>query len=374
MAGRHAAPKQARPGVSRRTVVVLAVSGTLGTGALVTASQTASAASRSTWDEVAECESSGNWSINTGNGFYGGLQFQQSTWKAYGGLAFGARADLATEDEQIKVAERVLTTGFNGNDPQGPGAWPVCGREAGLKAGTGAPALDVPASSRKAVTDASDKIPSVAAVRAVTFAKDQLGKPYVFGATGPASFDCSGLTQAAWKSAGVSIPRTSQQQAGALARIPASQVQAGDLVIYKDGSGLDRGHVAIYIGQGRIIEAPRPGATVREAPFRTGWYADHFQFVVRPVGIPTFGDLLNGAPETPSSGAGEQAPSTPAPEKAPTTTAKVHVVVPGDTLSAIAGQAKIKGGWPALYKANLRAVGSDPDLIHPGLRLAIPTG
>jgi hypothetical protein len=73
------------------------------------------------WTGVAQCESSGNWSINTGNGYYGGLQFSQSTWAAYGGLAYAPRADLAGQDEQIAVAERTLAG-------QGVGAWPTCGR------------------------------------------------------------------------------------------------------------------------------------------------------------------------------------------------------------------------------------------------------
>ncbi len=73
------------------------------------------------WDGVAECESGGNWSINTGNGYYGGLQFSQSTWEAYGGLEFAPRADLATKEQQIVVAERTL-------DGQGVGAWPTCGK------------------------------------------------------------------------------------------------------------------------------------------------------------------------------------------------------------------------------------------------------
>jgi hypothetical protein len=73
------------------------------------------------WDAVAMCESGGNWSINTGNGYYGGLQFSQSTWEAYGGLRYAPRADLATKAEQIAIAEKVL-------DGQGPGAWPTCGR------------------------------------------------------------------------------------------------------------------------------------------------------------------------------------------------------------------------------------------------------
>jgi murein DD-endopeptidase MepM/ murein hydrolase activator NlpD len=79
----------------------------------------------STWDKVASCESTNNWSINTGNGFYGGLQFTQSTWAAFGGTQYAARADLATKAQQIAIAEKVLAV-------QGPQAWPVCGPKAGL--------------------------------------------------------------------------------------------------------------------------------------------------------------------------------------------------------------------------------------------------
>jgi hypothetical protein len=81
---------------------------------------TASAASGSQWDQVASCESGGNWSINTGNGFHGGLQFTNSTWAAYGGSAYASQADQASKSQQIAVAEKVLAG-------QGKGAWPVCG-------------------------------------------------------------------------------------------------------------------------------------------------------------------------------------------------------------------------------------------------------
>ncbi|GHB60213.1 hypothetical protein GCM10010347_32800 [Streptomyces cirratus] len=93
----------------------------------------AHAASIGTWDKVAACESTNNWHINTGNGYYGGLQFSQSTWRAFGGTAFAARADLATKDQQIAVAEKVL-------GGQGPGAWPACGPQAGLSRSGPAPA------------------------------------------------------------------------------------------------------------------------------------------------------------------------------------------------------------------------------------------
>jgi hypothetical protein len=78
-------------------------------------------ASAHDWDAVALCESGGNWSINTGNGFYGGLQFTSSTWLAFGGGAYASRADLAARSQQIAIAEKVLAD-------QGPGAWPTCGR------------------------------------------------------------------------------------------------------------------------------------------------------------------------------------------------------------------------------------------------------
>ncbi|CAL9620680.1 transglycosylase family protein [Streptomyces sp. enrichment culture] len=92
----------------------------------------AQAADAETWEKVAACESGHDWNINTGNGHYGGLQFTQSTWEAYGGTAYAPRADLATREQQIAVAEKVL-------DGQGPGAWPVCSERAGLTRGGESP-------------------------------------------------------------------------------------------------------------------------------------------------------------------------------------------------------------------------------------------
>ena len=85
----------------------LGVVGVLAGAGLFGLALPASAASASTWDSVAQCESSGNWSINTGNGYYGGLQFSQSTWAASGGLQYAARADLASRTQQIAIANKV---------------------------------------------------------------------------------------------------------------------------------------------------------------------------------------------------------------------------------------------------------------------------
>ncbi|MET7985854.1 MULTISPECIES: transglycosylase family protein [unclassified Streptomyces] len=175
----------------------------------------AHAADVGTWNKVAACESSGNWSINTGNGYYGGLQFTQSTWEAYGGKGYARRADLATRDQQIAVAEKVLKG-------QGPGAWPVCSVRGGLTGGGAAPDIS------------------------------------------PAG----------------TAPQTAKQR------------------------------------------------SVRDVKPQT----------------------------TPQSQAG---------------TAEMYTVVRGDTLSGIADSRHVQGGWQGLYAANRTTVGSDPDLILPGQRLAV---
>ncbi|WP_372349656.1 NlpC/P60 family protein [Streptomyces sp. KL116D] len=98
------------------------------------------------------------------------------------------------------------------------------------------------------------------AAKALAFAKAQEGKPYVWGATGPDSYDCSGLTQAAWKAAGITLPRTTWDQVEVGTTVPLSDIQPGDLVFFYD----DISHVGLYLGDGMMIHAPKPGAYVRE--------------------------------------------------------------------------------------------------------------
>jgi len=90
-----------------------------------------------TWAALAQCESGGDWHINTGNGYYGGVQFSDSTWDGFGGERFASRADLATRAQQIQIAEKVLNT-------QGWGAWPACSAELGLDSGDAAGTPDSP--------------------------------------------------------------------------------------------------------------------------------------------------------------------------------------------------------------------------------------
>ncbi|MFJ7769178.1 transglycosylase family protein [Streptomyces sp. NPDC097107] len=111
--------KHRRPSKATRVIAVAGVTGAAVAAPLMAAGN-ASAATASEWDAVAQCESGGNWSINTGNGYYGGLQFSASTWAGYGGTQYAATADQASKAQQIEIAEKVLAG-------QGKGAWPVCG-------------------------------------------------------------------------------------------------------------------------------------------------------------------------------------------------------------------------------------------------------
>ncbi|MFE4701751.1 NlpC/P60 family protein [Streptomyces sp. NPDC056738] len=141
---------------------------------------------------------------------------------------------------------------------------PATGSAAGSTAGS---------SSGSTTTSSSSK-----AAEALAFARAQIGKPYVWGATGPDSYDCSGLTQAAWKAAGVSLPRVTYDQVNAGTTVSLADARPGDLVFFYD----DISHVGIYIGDGMMIHAPKPGAYVREESiYYDGTSAIHS--VVRPA-------------------------------------------------------------------------------------------
>jgi peptidoglycan DL-endopeptidase CwlO len=120
---------------------------------------------------------------------------------------------------------------------------------------------------------------STEAGQAVAFVYDQLGCPYVYGATGPChmGFDCSGLVQAAWAAAGVSIPRDTYEDWAELPHVSLSSIEPGDLILYNG-----EGHVAMYVGGGYIIDAPQTGMDVEKIPMSTPWYADNVDGVVRP--------------------------------------------------------------------------------------------
>ncbi|WP_371478947.1 transglycosylase family protein [Kitasatospora sp. NBC_00315] len=173
-----------------RMVVMAGAVAALPVAGLVTANS-ASAASVSTWDKVAQCESTGNWSINSGNGFYGGLQFTSSTWAAYGGTAFAPQANQATKAQQIAIAEKVLAS-------QGPGAWPVCSVKAGLTAGGAPAAVDTSSSTTTGSTAPKAAAPAKKAAKPATTSSDTAaGTNTAPKAAAPKSSDSA----KSWKSA-----------------------------------------------------------------------------------------------------------------------------------------------------------------------------
>ncbi|WP_037884167.1 MULTISPECIES: C40 family peptidase [unclassified Streptomyces] len=141
--------------------------------------------------------------------------------------------------------------------------------------------------------------PTAAGGAALTYAAAQIGKPYVWGAEGPGSFDCSGLTSQAWAHAGRAIPRTSQEQWAQLPKVPLEQLRPGDLVVYFPKAT----HVGLYVGDGKVIQAPRPGAVVKVSPIA----ANPLLGTVRPDpdGAPLAEFTPPALPETPAAQAGD---------------------------------------------------------------------
>ncbi|MGW1719196.1 transglycosylase family protein [Streptomyces sp. NPDC002156] len=144
--GRHRRPRQAP--------ALLVAAGVTGSALAIPllAASGASAASGTTWDRVAECESGGAWSANTGNGFYGGLQLTQADWEAYGGLAYAPSADQASRSQQIAVAESVLAD-------QGAGAWEACALLSGLGKDTSAADVDTGVAGEEGDASSSSSTP-----------------------------------------------------------------------------------------------------------------------------------------------------------------------------------------------------------------------
>ncbi|MFS4095048.1 transglycosylase family protein [Streptomyces sp. AF1A] len=135
-----------------RTTAALASAALLAPLGLLAAAGSAAAADNGVWDRIAQCESGGNWHINTGNGYYGGLQFSASTWRAYGGSAYAPTADRASRSAQIAVATRVQRA-------QGWGAWPVCSARAGAYGAAPAAASGMAAKEGATTKSAPAKAP-----------------------------------------------------------------------------------------------------------------------------------------------------------------------------------------------------------------------
>jgi cell wall-associated NlpC family hydrolase len=355
---KHRRPKESR--TAPRAGAAFVVGGATAAAAVISSGGTASAASVGTWDKVAKCESGNRWNINTGNGYYGGLQFSASTWNAYRPSGYPGRADLASKTQQILVAEKVLKA-------QGPGAWPVCSVRAGLTRGGPPPSL-APAKPRPRPAPGDQ----TRAAKAIAYAASKISSaPYLYGGNGPTRFDCSGLTSQAWLHAGVRIPRTSMAQLAGLPRVNLSSIRPGDLVIYSFRSHAD--HVALYAGNGRTIDTASSHVNGGVGYSKLHRAGGTIAGVVRPAG-----STAAPAPRTqPKAAPGPKlkyrAVPTPAPDR-PAAPAKLgtYEVKAGDTLSSIAREHGLRT-WKTIYALNRGKI-KDPDLIYPGQVFRLPGG
>ncbi|MFB8240734.1 transglycosylase family protein [Kitasatospora purpeofusca] len=322
------------PGRHRRrtqTEKAIAVAGVAGVGLampILTATG-ASAAPASTWDAVAQCESGGNWSINTGNGFYGGLQFTSSTWKAFGGTAYAPQANQASKAAQITVAEKVLAS-------QGPGAWPVCSKKAGLSKG-GAPA---------AVDTSADAAPAAPKPQAPQAQIEQQAP------------------KAAPKHA---APKSQAQQAQQAQQAPQTQ-PAQQTPQYAPKHARPAPQVQQQAEQQTQSQAPSFSG-------RAGWDADAKVFWYQNNGAWYWTSHQGvyqqyaGQGTAPAPQQTRQAPQVQQTQQAQA--GQGYTVRSGDTLAGIATAQGVQGGWQALYDGNRGTVGGDPDLIVPGQVLAL---
>ncbi|MFE0651285.1 transglycosylase family protein [Streptomyces sp. NPDC059534] len=340
--GRHRRPRQA-PAL----VVAAGVTGSAMALPLL-ATGSASAADAATWDRVAECESGGQWSANFGNGMYGGLQFTQDSWERNGGLAYAPSPDLASRAQQIAVAEKALAKGST--------EWATCAPIAGLTNDGKATGVDpgptaVPTTPAGPVAESNrtSGLPAGSAgafrpagtpkgAKAATAAPSAPAVPEDPNAsvtpTAPVTPDASTTPGAPTTPV---TPDTSVTPG-----TPVSpDATEGDASSATPGSGKHRGEAAPE-------ETGKPGTSAE-----SGKHASKDKSAESPASAPSTDGVKNSDATDTQDTSGE------------------YTVQPGDSLSDIARSNELPGGWTALYDANRRTVGADPDLILPGQSLEL---
>ncbi|WNI15832.1 transglycosylase family protein [Actinacidiphila sp. ITFR-21] len=347
--GRHR-----RPRPTPAAVVTMATAAATGAGIALPlfGAATAQAADQTTWDRVAFCETGGSWHANSGNGFYGGLAITQDTWDLYGGAAYAERPDLASEADQIAVAERMLTE-------LGPNAWPGCEEGTGLlqdpatpdpgsspspqpapaQPGEHPPATTPPTPPSGAATDPAT--PPVAPTAPATPGAPSTAAPGDpgDGGTGPSAPPVTPAVPAAPTApAGTTPPPGLPDPGGAATLAPTDPT--GALPTAPDaGSGAGR-HAKPYSPTDEELAA-------RDQATRTQVFSVTDTDSAAPSG-PASTDTANKGEDPGTSPAGR------------------YTVGAGDSLSGIATAQHVDGGWRQLYQANRQSIGEDPNLIKPG--------
>jgi hypothetical protein len=295
----------------------------------------ASAATGTTWDHVAECESGGSWSANDGNGYYGGLQMSQENWEKYGGTAYAETADLASRNQQIAVAEKLLAD-------QGIAAWPTCGLLGGLSKDSGSADVDTGVGSGTPSASASDSSGS----------SESSGSG---GSTGSGGSSDSSNSSGSEESSGLLDALDGSSSTPSLSATPSS----GDSSAKPDkkNSSGSEGSAA----EGAQPSSSSPVVSPEEDEADKSWQEGSSSALV-DVGALGSGKHRGGSAEesatksTASSATGRHAAGT-------------YTVQEGDSLVSIADSLGLDGGWRALYAENKDRIGVDPSSIVAGQTL-----
>ncbi|CAL9540881.1 transglycosylase family protein [Streptomyces sp. enrichment culture] len=320
--GRHRRPRQAP--------ALLVAAGVTGSAIAIPllGAGSASAADGATWDRVAECESGGSWSQNTGNGYYGGLQLTQDDWENYGGLDYAPSPDQASRGQQIAVAERILAD-------QGVGAWRTCGLTAGLQQGSASAGVDTGVAEDSTPGGSGSSEPS--------------GSPDAPDASGTPDSDEPSASASSSPSSGPS----------------ASAKDTDDESPKSDKSGKSAGSDA---GSGASPSAP--AVPKSDESDKSGQIDGSSALTDSGAGRHRGASAEEGEGEDRTAEASGRHASRGA--DAPRDTADgSYTVRSGDSLWSIADSLELDGGWRALYAENEQAVGADPDLILPGQKLEV---
>ncbi|MGW3124268.1 transglycosylase family protein [Streptomyces sp. NPDC001107] len=327
--GRHRRPRQAP--------ALLVAAGVTGSAIAIPlfAAGGASAADGTTWDKVAQCETGGSWSENSGNGFYGGLKLTQENWEKYGGLDYAPSADLASRNQQIAVAEKLL-------DDQGVGAFHTCGLTSGLTRDSGSAHIDTGVlgggSGSSDSSGASDS--------------DSTG---LSNSSGSASDESSSSDSSSGSSSSAS-PSSSSSSASATDNSTESGTSASPST---SPSGKATGN-SEGGGSSSTGKAKGDDSDNSEPPAAT-WS------LVDTGAIGTGRHRGASADEAADETIDKAADKTKAGSRADDT----YTVHAGDTLASIADSLGLDGGWRALYAENKKAIGADPNHIFAGQTLKL---
>ncbi|GAB2873131.1 resuscitation-promoting factor protein RpfC [Streptomyces deserti] len=302
----------------------------------------ASAADGTTWDRVADCETGGAWSQNSGNGYYGGLQLSQEDWDKYGGLDYAASPDLASRSQQIAVAERILAD-------QGVGVWRTCGLLAGLDKDSSSADIDTGvASDTSGSSDSSNSSGSSASPDSPGLL-DSLDSSSSSSSSGSSDSSASSpeSTSPSPSSDGASNTGDESAKSGTSS---ASTPTADPESEYPDNSGHNGGSSALTDTGATDTGATDPGAS------GTGRHRG-------PSADEAAGDGRTAEPAGRHASRGDAA--------ARDAMDGSYTVRPGDSLWSISDSLDLSGGWRALYVENEKVIGADPDLIRPGQTLQV---